>query len=146
MICEICRVNDATLHYFESIDGRQRTLNLCEGCATSRGNRGEPLAAAGNMPSSGPPPAFLQTCLTCKRRPATYAIGLEPVCTECLEIQRMVAKDIKGFWQRITDRPVQPINRQELQAEMAAAVAREDFVEAARIRDIITLGPKGSAG
>ena len=33
MICEVCRRRQASIHYFESVNGRHRTVNMCEICA-----------------------------------------------------------------------------------------------------------------
>ena len=33
MLCQDCKISEATIHYFESSDGKKVDLDLCERCA-----------------------------------------------------------------------------------------------------------------
>ena len=76
MMCERCKFKEATIHYFESMGGRQRTVNLCDGCAA----KADDLALAGagyleDAQSSIPPPLTLYPCTMCGKRDGTHNLG-----------------------------------------------------------------------
>ncbi|HRZ86997.1 MAG TPA: UvrB/UvrC motif-containing protein [bacterium] len=37
MHCDICGKNEAVVHYAEVVNGKMKKMNLCEGCAVSKG-------------------------------------------------------------------------------------------------------------
>ena len=105
MLCEKCKENEATVHMTQFLDGRIRSVHLCEACASAMGvdvqggtlDMGRLLAdmrrqveeAAGegrgrrNEPLSAPP--LPRTCPQCGMRREEIRRAGNPGCPRCYE-------------------------------------------------------------
>ena len=158
MTCQRCQ-GEATVHLNETVDGHRRQVHLCASCARD----------AGALPAVPPPPPPLEaivndlilshvgelvgelaglTCpdcglkfmdyrargrLGCPSDYATFTRGLLPLLQRYHGATRHVGKSARG-------RPGSA-GRLRLRARLREAVAREDYEEAARLRDSLSPPP-----
>jgi protein arginine kinase activator len=156
MTCQRCP-DEATVHLTETVAGRRRELHLCAACARK----------AGLVPADAPPALALDavvqglivahvgelvgelaglTCpdcglkfmeyraegrLGCPNDYAVFARGLLPLVQRAHGATRHVGKVARP-------RPA-AAGRLRLRTRLRGAVAREDYEEAARIRDLLRL-------
>lgn len=162
MLCQSCKKQEATIHYFESINGQSRSLNLCEECAAGKGieSFGVPMvnleALLKAVPEAFQPYAPTQdhgkACVSCGMTYADYRHNPALACPACL--------DTFGSRQELRNRlkpqpkltatgssstarvdgavPYPEASRAAgLKRLMDRAVELEQFEEAARLRDLI---------
>jgi protein arginine kinase activator len=167
MKCEKCGRREATVRYVEVIDGTTTTWHLCEECAEERGVGGSltslagPLvnilmgllegSAAGGASSGGP------ACPVCGLSYEEFRRGGRLGCAGCYEA---FASELKPLLRRIHgstehtgrvpgDAEGDYLRRREirkLKAELATAVAEEDYERAADLRDSIRHAESGLEG
>ncbi len=154
MTCQRCP-EEASVHLVETVEGRRRELHLCVACARD----------AGLAPPQAPDPEVLdevvqglivahvgelvgelakKTCPICGLRfmefradgrlgcPHDYAVfsaGLQPLLRRTHGASRHVGK--------VPRRRPEAGSRLRLRAQLREAVAREDYEEAARLRDTL---------
>ena len=157
MTCQRCQ-DQATVHLTETVDGRRREVHLCADCAREAG-----VVPAG--PPAAPPgfDAVVQglivahvgelvgelaglTCpdcglkfmeyraggrLGCPNDYLVFARGLLPLVQRAHGATRHVGKAARS-------RPA-AADRLRLRARLRNAIAREDYEEAARLRDLLRL-------
>jgi protein arginine kinase activator len=158
MNCQRC-TQEATVHLTEMSDGRRRDLHLCARCARK----------AGLVPKEGAPDLALDsvveglivanvgelvgelsglTCPDCGLKfmeyraqgrlgcPNDYAVfsrGLTPLLNRAHGATRHVGKTARRHRQQSS------ANRLRLRTRLREAVTREDYEEAARLRDLLRL-------
>ncbi|MEG2076647.1 MAG: UvrB/UvrC motif-containing protein, partial [Victivallaceae bacterium] len=49
-LCDICKINEATIHINEIVDGQKHTLHICQSCAEQKQIENDPLFASLNIP------------------------------------------------------------------------------------------------
>ncbi|MCR4439808.1 MAG: UvrB/UvrC motif-containing protein [bacterium] len=159
IVCDLCGVNPATLKLTQVINDEHTELHLCKQCAEEKG-----LAIPfGALPSTfgAMIVGFLGTQLPTSTRTVgslkcqgcgitkedferTALLG----CAQCYETFRedlkFILRRIHGSNKHIGMRPpalrdaVEHPDIERLRQQLAEAVAREEFEEAARLRDLIT--------
>jgi protein arginine kinase activator len=159
MICQRCQ-DQATVHLTETLNGRRRELHLCAACA----RKAEVLPAEPATPTPGLD-AVVQglivahvgelvgelaglTCplcglkfmeyraggrLGCPNDYQVFARGLLPLVQRAHGATRHVGKVAR------TRPPSPAVERLHLRQQLRTAVAREDYEEAARLRDQLRL-------
>ena len=163
MICEPCGKNQATVHLTEIVNDQMSELHLCEQCAKEKGAMGPSqhfgLAdlLAGLVDIGLPEEGGKETGAVCPNCKFSYAdfkkIG-RLGCSSCYDAFNSsltpLLKKIQGgsthhlgkTTQKV-DKEVKPkVEMQELQARLQKAIQREEFEEAARLRDMIRIVEK----
>ena len=151
MLCEVCQQNQASVHLTQVVDGAVKKLHLCESCARESGvDLQNPVSIAdlllGLGQAAGSEEKSDKSCPACHMKQSDFRktgrLGC-PLCYEAFSeelgplIRAMHRRDQhvgripKG--QAVRIRRAAELNR--LQKAMDEAVAREDFEEAARLRD-----------
>ncbi len=139
MLCHACNQMEASIHYFESINGSTKTLNLCEHCAQLQGVPGlgfsvleavqmasaEEAAAQADVPR---PSEAVEPCVACGKTLADYRHDPSQACPACQDsfaspgqLRKRLARAVGA--------------REDLERRLERAVAEEDFESAARLRD-----------
>ncbi|MCI7644286.1 MAG: UvrB/UvrC motif-containing protein [Lentisphaeria bacterium] len=49
-LCDICKINEATIHINEIVGGQKHTLHICKSCAEQKQAENDPLFASLNIP------------------------------------------------------------------------------------------------
>jgi len=157
MFCEVCKKKEATVHLTEIINDKVTKLNLCEGCAKSKGTEMEEhfglndlLAGLADLGATTEP-ELLQTSAKCPSCGFTYQDFKKVGRFGCGDCYEAFKKQLGPLLKRIhgADRHTGKIplmvgktvkdtrNLQDLKAKMENAIQTEDFEEAARLRDVI---------
>jgi protein arginine kinase activator len=152
MRCEICKANEATVHFSQVTGDKVSKIDLCESCAKAKG-----LTDPGNITmlgdllgdfAAGPPAeaeslrcpecGFTQAnfkkqgrlgCAVCYE---TFEAGLRPLLKAMHKGERHVGKS-----PRKAPTHVSPERLRELEKELAQAIKEERFEQAAQLRDEI---------
>lgn len=157
MLCDICGKNAATVHLTEIIDDQITELHLCEKCAREKSTQMEQQFGladllAGLAEFGGPKEekegGVKIKCPNC-------GLGFEDFkkigrlgCSDCyVTFKRYLApllKRIHGSNQHVGKSPIKAMKvtkkksgLEELRQKLQAAIEREEFEEAARLRDQI---------
>jgi len=165
MLCDICKKNPATVHLTEIIDEQMNELHLCEDCARHKSAAMEQQFGlsdllAGMADFEKPDKDEENVAVKCPNCNLTYA-DFKKVgrlgCGECYNAFRKylapLLKRIHGSNQHVGKSPfkektiLKPGRKNTdldgLKAQMQKAIQREDFEEAARLRDQIKkISPK----
>jgi protein arginine kinase activator len=159
MLCDICKKNPATVHLTEIIDEQMNELHLCEDCARHKSAAMEQQFGlsdllAGMADFEKPNKDDENVAVKCPNCNLTYA-DFKKVgrlgCGECYSAFRKylapLLKRIHGSNQHVGKSPLKgktvskpgkkKVDLGNLKAEMQRAIQREDFEEAARLRDQI---------
>ena len=159
MLCDICKKNPATVHLTEIIDEQMNELHLCEDCARHKSAAMEQQFGlsdllAGMADFEKPNKDDENVAVKCPNCNLTYA-DFKKVgrlgCGECYGAFRKylapLLKRIHGSKQHVGKSPLKgktvskpgkkKVDLGNLKAEMQRAIQREDFEEAARLRDQI---------
>ena len=159
MLCDICKKNQATVHLTEIIDDQMNELHLCEDCARNKSAAMEQQFGlsdllAGMADFEKPNKDEENVTVKCPNCNLTYAdfkkIG-RLGCGQCYEAFRKylapLLKRIHGSNQHVGKSPLKGKTENKpgrpnmdlgnLKADMQRAIQREDFEEAARLRDQI---------
>lgn len=157
MLCDICKKNQAVVHYTEVINEKVKKLNLCEECAINKGIGVHPPFSIGEL-LGGLTPTGIDissadksiTCPGCGMNLAEFRETGRLGCYQCYEsfnksLMAMIgnihkstkhvgkvpsnARDAMGVIDKI----------RELEYKLQEAVQKEEFEEAAKIRDQIKM-------
>lgn len=152
MKCQICKVNAATIHFKQIVDGEARELMVCEPCALENGfDVKSPLSMTDflfgmGMPESGDsgPNPDLDECPGCGMTSADFRKGVRLGCVQCYdtfrkEIEPQLRAMHKGIRHvgKVPAVEMRHVRLHAMQRELETAVQRQDFEEAARLRDDI---------
>lgn len=152
MLCETCQKQPATVHLTEITDGQKREYHLCEECAGQRANitptigSNEAQAIHSMVEIRRGESTDTRSCPRCG---ITFAQFRRQGRLGCPHDYEVFAPEITQLLDRIHGRtrhrgkrpepPGEEVQherrRRELASRQAEAVAREDFEEAARLRD-----------
>jgi protein arginine kinase activator len=155
MLCDICGKNEATVHLTEIINGKVTELHLCEECAREKGAQMEQHFGiadllAGLADLSAGLEIKEELVLKCENCGMTYQdfkrIGRFG-CSQCYEAFRKyvpsLLKRIHGSAKYVGEAPKSKQYEevkdelQELKRKLKEAIEREEYEEAAKIRDRI---------
>lgn len=162
MLCDICNKNPATVHLTEIIDEQMNELHLCEDCARKKSAAMEQqfglsdllagMADFEKLPDNKEEEAVTVKCPSCGLAYADFKKIGRLGCGECYNVFRKylspLLKRIHGSSQHIGKSPLKiktasgrvykkKVDLQELKSQLAKAVQKEAFEEAARLRDQI---------
>jgi protein arginine kinase activator len=156
MMCQRCQ-EEASVHLTETINGRRRELHLCGVCAQQAGlglpesppamaldavvqglivaHVGELVGELANLTCPDCGMKFMefrtQGRLGCPNDYCVFARGLLPLVQRAHGATRHVGK--------VARRPQAAGQRLRLRSQLRAAIAREDYEQAARLRDQLRL-------
>jgi protein arginine kinase activator len=156
MMCQRCQ-EEASVHLTETINGRRRELHLCGDCAQQAGlalpdapptlaldavvqglivaHVGELVGELANLTCPDCGMRFMefraQGRLGCPNDYGVFARGLLPLVQRAHGATRHVGK--------VARRPRAAAERLRLRSQLRAAIAREDYEQAARLRDQLRL-------
>ena len=153
MLCDSCHQNEASIHVSQVIDGNSRELHLCDGCAEESGLNVQNVMSipeilfgmAGGDESSG----FLQrSCPHCHLRGTDFKKTGRLGCERCYatfgdDLKPMLSAMHKGLMHKgkvpgVVRKGVEVVARMaKLRGDLDAAIKREDYENAARVRDMI---------
>ncbi len=164
MLCDVCGKNPATVHLTEIIDEQMNELHLCEECAREKSTQMEQQFGlsdllAGMAEFAKPKEEEVAVAVKCPNCGLTYGdfkkIG-RLGCGDCYQAFRKylapLLKRIHGSAQHLGKSPFKvgkvlkkKIDAQDLRIKLAQAIEREEFEEAAKLRDQIKEMEKKSA-
>ena len=164
MLCDICGKNHATVHLTEIVDGQMTELHICEGCAREKSVQMEQqfgladlLAGLTDIGKHIEGVSKIETkCTNCGITYEDCRKNGRLGCSACYSSFRKyltsLLKKIHGSSQhtgkvpaRLTKAVKTESELQELKAQLGLAIQREEFEEAAHLRDKIReLERKGS--
>ena len=156
MLCDLCSKNQATVHLTEIIDEQMSELHLCEECARKKSVQMEQQFGladllAGLAEFEKPDEAVEATRLKCSNCGLSYQefkrIG-RLGCSECYSSFKKylmpLLKRIHGSIQHLGKSPYKLVTKtkkkldlSELRKMLHSAIEKEEFEEAARLRDKI---------
>ncbi len=161
MVCDICGKNAATVHLTEIIDEQMNELHLCEDCARTKSSAmeqqfglSELLAGMADFEKPDKDEEIVTAkCPSCGLTYADFKKIGRLGCGECYNIFRKylapLLKRIHGSSQHVGKSPLKAkakpaggvskkkADLQELKAQLQKLIEKEDFEEAARLRDQI---------
>ena len=155
MLCEVCSDHPATVHLTQVLDGKVRELHLCEVCAEKAGvNVQNAMSLPDVLLGMGPAEDEKETgapersCPSCHLRKSDFKKTSRLGCPACYEtfaaeLEPLLASMHKGSRHigkvpaAVAKAPPEDADLTGLQKSLDAAVAAENFEEAARVRDLI---------
>ena len=155
MVCDLCQKNEAIVHYAEIVEGQMKKMNLCEPCAVEKGvgihssfSIGDLLAGLTETPGKAMDPLDAEVCPKCKLTYKEFKKKGRLGCSTCYETFKKglmpLLEAIHKSEQHVGKIPqkaqeeVESLSKlQRLKEELAAAIRKEDFEKAARLRDEI---------
>jgi len=160
MLCQECGQQPASYHFTKIINGDKTELHLCESCAKEKGeslfpysNFSLPQLLSGLMNFEPPVPQVVhgQTYMRCENCGMTYQQFTKAGRFGCSECYRYFASALEPLFRRIhgNTRHVGKVPQRtgghlklkrqlmDLKNRLQMAVQREEFEEAARLRDQI---------
>lgn len=155
MKCDACGLRDALIHVRQMQKSGFQELHLCEECAQERGfireedseiSAGDLLAGLLGGPSAASAAAAPAACPSCGLAATEFRKRGRAGCAVCYEA---FGDDVKRILSQMAPRPRHAgklprepqaaeeasVDREELAAELRAAVEGEDYERAARLRD-----------
>ncbi len=151
MLCDSCHQRESTIHVTQVVDGNARELHLCPECAEESGLNVKNVMSIPEMlfgMAAGEDSAEMlkKTCPYCHLRGSDFRKGGRLGCPGCYEafreeLQPMLAAMHKGMEHKGKVPQVEREARQvasraeELRKALETAIRREDYEEAARLRD-----------
>ncbi len=156
MLCDLCGKNQATVHLTEIIDDQMSELHLCEECARKKSIQMEQQFGladllAGLVQFGQPKETAEAITLKCPNCGLSYQdfkrIG-RLGCSECYSsfkrylapLLRKIhgsAKHVGKAPYKVTAKPRKKLSLAELRQRLQEAIEKEEFEEAARLRDRI---------
>ena len=155
MVCDLCGKNAATVHLTEIIDDQISELHLCEQCARKKSNQMEQQFGLADLLAGlaefGKPDEAVEADVKCTNCGLTYQefkksgrLG----CGECYpsfkKYLTVLLKKIHGSTQHVgktpykaTPRAKKKVNLTELHMKLQQAIEKEEFEQAAQLRDKI---------
>lgn len=155
MVCEYCQQHEATIHLSQMVNGQTRELHLCEECAEENGMNVQSvmsipellfgMGADGSKPEDDSPAAS-KSCPFCHMRARDFKKHARLGCPRCYEtfegeLAPMLAAMHKGprHAGKVPATRHKGLEREArlaaLKTQLAAAIGKEAFEEAARLRD-----------
>jgi protein arginine kinase activator len=150
MICDLCKQEPASVTMKQVVDGVVKEMQICTACAAKHGLQA-PLSVTDFLfgvsatgDAHAPDAARRQSCPRCHMTAADFRKSSRLGCGVCYEtfkteLEPMIASMHRAR-QHVGRRPVREARRAELVAireQLAAAVQRQAFEEAAALRDRI---------
>lgn len=157
MVCQLCKQKEATVHLTQIVDEAMKKLDLCEACAKQKGvndpagfSFAELLLGATESPEATEEVVEGLRCKRCGHTQADFKKAGRMGCSECYTVFADALEGLlKGMHRGTRHRGKIPaaMRRQveqdaiveRLNGELEAAIGREDFEQAARLRDEIKL-------
>ena len=160
MLCQECGQQPASYHFTKIVNGEKTEFHLCESCAKEKGdtlfhysNFSLPQLLSGlmNMEPSVSPVFHGQGLVRCENCGMTYQQFTKAGRFGCSECYRHFSHSLEPLFRRIhgSTRHLGKVPQRtgghlklkkqlsELKSRLQAAVSREEFEEAARLRDQI---------
>ncbi|MHC4914056.1 MAG: UvrB/UvrC motif-containing protein [Planctomycetota bacterium] len=155
MLCQMCKKHQATIHLTEIVNNQKKEVHLCEKCAEKQGVVKTQMSIADflqGLASGGKPKSREELpdikCPSCGMTLSDFQNGGRFGCADDYaafreRIMPLIEKihdstQHVGKMPKRTDREVvREKSMRQLQAELKRAVEREEYEEAARIRDRI---------
>jgi protein arginine kinase activator len=157
MLCQVCGKNDANVEFTEIINDEVKQLQLCDGCAKKKGIEMEQhfsiadfLASMSDMGSADPNAAADSgASLKCEKCGMTFGdfqkIGRFG-CGNCylafrknlLPLLKRIHGSTRHMGKAVKDASgLRHTLRRNLQYKLQSAIGKEEFEEAAKLRDMI---------
>ncbi len=157
MTCELCNEKPATVHFKQILNGQEREMAICEGCAKEHGfDVQSPLAMTDFLFGVGvkeaPDAAEEKSCPGCHMRNSDFQKSSRLGCPRCYEtfteqVLPMLAAMQRGPQHQgkvpVSARIQQ--NMAELKTALDKAIEDQDFEQAAVLRDKIQASKDGNA-
>jgi len=152
MLCESCNEREATVHLTQVVEGTVKKVHLCEECAAKSGfDMQGPISITDILLGMGQTPETEEverSCPRCHLRRADFKKTGRLGCPECYEtfagelsplIKAMHRSDQHKGKVPAREGPRVRMSSEiaDLQQQLDAAVAEEEYEEAAKIRDRI---------
>lgn len=155
MKCQICNINEATVHVTEVINGEVVEMHICEECAQEKSFDINPeipfndiLAGLVDFTSKNDQPKNKLKCKTCGMSYESFKKNGRLGCEDCYESFKRVVmpliKRVQGATHNMGKVPASMSGKakidmeiRELQEKLKKHVANEEFEEAAQLRDKI---------
>ena len=154
MNCEKCKVNQATVHMKQTVNGVSREVKLCENCATEVGGISLSFGTLSDFmmanPTATTPPRSAKRCHTCS---ATFDDIVKSGKLGCGQCYTVFAPQLKETLRRIhgdavyvASSPAPATSNQstdiadtllQLKSQLNAAISAENYEEAVKLRDQI---------
>lgn len=166
MVCIVCKQKEAKVHYTELAQGQVKKIDLCEACAKEKG-LSDPasfnladillgLGASQEMEQASESKGGELKCQTCGFTQADFKKTGRMGCSECYQVfAEGLAAMLKTMHKGTSHRGKVPSGHRKaqdtasklahLEKELAGAIAREDFEQAAVLRDQIKAAKKAAA-
>ena len=156
MLCDLCGKNQATVHLTEIIDDQMSELHLCEECAHKKSMQMEQQFGLSDLLAGlaefGKPEETVEAasikCSNCGLSYQDFKKVGRLGCGECYSSFKKylmpLLKKIHGSTQhlgkspyKVVTRPKKKVELTELRLSLQRAIEKEEFEEAARLRDKI---------
>ena len=156
MLCEDCKQNQATIHWYQTVNNIKTTKNLCGGCAAKYNQSVFPVGSdfsvqdlfKGMFPHIAHSPIGYtnQSCPNCGLSYQDFSRSGKLGCGSCytafrgqLEpLLRRMHGTSKHIGKEISSEGLELKKRlKDLRDELAAHIAKEEYEEAAKVRDKI---------
>jgi len=156
MLCDLCGKNQATVHLTEIIDDQMSELHLCEECAHKKSMQMEQQFGLSDLLAGlaefGKPEETVEAasikCSNCGLSYQDFKRVGRLGCGECYSSFKKylmpLLKKIHGSTQhlgkspyKVVTRPKKKVELTELRLSLQRAIEKEEFEEAARLRDKI---------
>lgn len=161
MVCQLCKQKDATVHLTQIVEDEMKKLDLCESCAKQKGvndptgfSLAELLLGAGGteaeVPVEAKPSGAVAEpkCARCGMTQTEFKKNGRMGCSDCYTtFSDSLEGLLKGMHKGTAHRGKIPASLRTaldqkatldlLSAKLQAAIASEDFEQAARVRDEI---------
>lgn len=160
MTCQFCKQKDATVHLTQIVENEVKKVDLCENCAKEKGVNDPAgfsladlllgLGASQQIEEAGDAKGGGLRCVSCGYTQADFKKSGRLGCSDCYDVfadgldplLKPMHKGIRhkgkvpGPLRRATD-----LNQQllTLEKDLQGAIAREDFEQAAQLRDQLKL-------
>lgn len=150
MQCEVCQASEATVHLKQVFEGGVKTIHVCQACAEKGGfNVQSPISMMDflfglDMQGKNQAPAQDKVCPACRMKFSDFRRLSRLGCGECY---KAFAEDLSPLLDSIQEGPRHrgkvparervSVEIGNLDKALKAAVAAQNFEEAARLRDQI---------
>ena len=157
MVCEACKQGQATVHLTEIVNEQMTELHLCESCANQKGAQVESHFGLADLlseladfskPQGEPEETPVKTCPSCGM---TYEDFRKVGRLGCAQCYTTFKRSLGSLLKRIHGSPVHlgktpaklvkpsavKVELSELKKKLGKAIEKEEFEEAARLRDQI---------
>lgn len=157
MRCELCHENEASVELKQVVNGVSRELHVCKGCAEKNVlDVDAPESLSDLLFGVGKPDSVklddpTRVCPVCRMRLSEFRTRSRLGCPSCYttfddELSQVLESMHKGprHEGKVPVKSRHAVERMTLDSALQAAVQRQDFEEAARLRDLlIELDRKG---